>query len=211
MISKEVIIVGGFIEIIELCESLDYRIVGIIDRIDIPVLHGYQVIGNDEDITEIHKNFNCKNLILTPDKPIGRIRLYEIYNKFLFKFPKMISQYSQISKSAKIDKGTIIQTGCNVSSQVNIGKFVKLNTCSNVMHNAIIKDYTTVAPNAVILGHVEIGSNCYIGSNSTVLPYIKIADGVTIGAGAVVTKNIEDSGVYVGIPARKIKQRDQFF
>jgi len=46
-----------------------------------------------------------------------------------------------------------------------------------------------------------IGNNVSIGSNATILP-VKICDNVVIGAGSVVTKNIENSGVYLGNPAR---------
>ena len=50
----------------------------------------------------------------------------------------------------------------------------------------------------------SIGSDVSIGSNATILP-VNICNHVVIGAGSVVTKNIIDSGVYVGNPAVKIK------
>lgn len=49
-----------------------------------------------------------------------------------------------------------------------------------------------------------IGSNVSIGSNSTILP-VKICSNVVIGAGSVVLKDIENSGVYAGNPAVRIK------
>lgn len=50
----------------------------------------------------------------------------------------------------------------------------------------------------------RIGNSVSIGSNATILP-VSICDKVVIGAGSVVTKNIIESGVYVGNPAKKIK------
>jgi len=41
-----------------------------------------------------------------------------------------------------------------------------------------------------------------IGSNATILP-VTIAPGTVIGAGAVVTRDIDEPGVYVGNPARR--------
>jgi len=50
----------------------------------------------------------------------------------------------------------------------------------------------------------KIGNNVSIGSNVTILP-VTICDHVVIGAGAVVTKDITEPGIYAGNPARKIR------
>ena len=49
-----------------------------------------------------------------------------------------------------------------------------------------------------------VGNNVSIGNNVTILP-VSICDHVVIGAGAVVTKNIEKSGIYAGNPAKFLK------
>jgi acetyltransferase-like isoleucine patch superfamily enzyme len=48
-----------------------------------------------------------------------------------------------------------------------------------------------------------VGDHVSIGSNATILP-VTIAPGTVIGAGAVVTKDITEQGVYVGNPMRRI-------
>jgi acetyltransferase-like isoleucine patch superfamily enzyme len=50
----------------------------------------------------------------------------------------------------------------------------------------------------------KIGNNVSLGSNATILP-VEICDNVVVGAGSVVTKNITESGIYAGNPARKIR------
>ncbi len=54
---------------------------------------------------------------------------------------------------------------------------------------------------------VIIGNDVWIGDNVTILPSVKIGDGVIIGAGSVVTKDIPDYSIVVGVPARVIKYR----
>ena len=49
----------------------------------------------------------------------------------------------------------------------------------------------------------RIGSNVSIGSNATILP-VTLSDNVVIGAGSVVTKDINEPGVYAGNPARRL-------
>lgn len=50
----------------------------------------------------------------------------------------------------------------------------------------------------------RIGNQVSIGSNATILP-VQITDKVVIGAGSVVTRDITESGVYAGNPAKKIR------
>ena len=50
----------------------------------------------------------------------------------------------------------------------------------------------------------KIANNVSFGSNATILP-VSICDDVVIGAGAVVTKDITESGVYAGNPCRKLR------
>jgi acetyltransferase-like isoleucine patch superfamily enzyme len=50
-----------------------------------------------------------------------------------------------------------------------------------------------------------IGNHVSIGTNSTILP-VKICDHVVIGAGSVVTKDITQSGIYAGNPARLLRR-----
>lgn len=54
-----------------------------------------------------------------------------------------------------------------------------------------------------------IGNNCYFGSGAKVVGAVTIADDVAVGAGAVVTKDITESGTtWAGVPARKISGQD---
>lgn len=205
---KKVILVGGFIEIIELCEESNIEIKGIFDKYSDKQINNYNILGDDNDAKELTEKFNKYPLVITPDLPVIRRKLKDIYHNYGYHFTSLISANSKISKSAIIEIGCIIQNSTNISAQVKIDEFVKINSMANIMHNSTIGKFTTIAPNAVILGFVDIGKNCYIGANATILPHIRIADDVIIGAGAVVTKSIEESGgVYTGVPARRTNKK----
>lgn len=51
----------------------------------------------------------------------------------------------------------------------------------------------------------SIGNRVSIGSNATIMP-VKIADDVVVGAGAVVTKDLLEPGIYAGNPARFVRR-----
>ena len=54
---------------------------------------------------------------------------------------------------------------------------------------------------------IIIEDDVWIGYGAQVMPGIHVGKGVVIGAGAIVTKDCEPYGIYVGVPAKKIKMR----
>lgn len=204
--SKKVIIVGGFHEIIELCELAGVEILGIIDSNLLDYFMGIKILGNDDDAEKIYKNNSDVPVLLTPDAPTIRKKISILYNSIGFKFTNLISPNSIISKSAIIGTGVVLQSGTNISASVKIDDFVKINSFANIMHDSIVGKYTTIAPNAVLLGRVIIGESCYIGANSTILPNISIGSNSIVGAGSVVTKNVPPFSIVVGNPAKILKQ-----
>jgi acetyltransferase-like isoleucine patch superfamily enzyme len=70
------------------------------------------------------------------------------------------------------------------------------------MHDNVIGNFTTIAPNAVLLGYVTTGECAYLGANSTILPNTKIGTEAIVGAGAVVTRDVPRSTIVKGVPAK---------
>jgi sugar O-acyltransferase (sialic acid O-acetyltransferase NeuD family) len=195
----EIIIVGAFYEIIELAQNCGYKIYALVDKHKTGKYKGYPILGDDYSF----KLHNIKYpVVISPDIPETRMKLFDHYFDRGFNFTSLISSNAKISQSAKIGKGSIIQSFVNISCDSTLGEFVKCNTFANIMHDVKIGDFTTIAPNAVILGNVKIGRGCYIGANATILPNISISDNVIVGAGSVVTKNIESNKTVYGVPAK---------
>jgi len=203
----KVILIGGFHEVIELCELQNIKIIGIIDNLRKDTFLGYPILGTDNDAEELFNSIGNIPILITPDQPKVKNRIVDLYQKAGYSFFNLVSSSSLISKSAKFGKGVLIHNKVNISSNVIIGDFVRVNTMANIMHDSVIEQYTTIAPNAVILGNVKIGCLTYIGSNATILPHVNIGNNVIIGAGAVVTKDVPAGKTMVGNPARELKSK----
>lgn len=199
---SDVILVGGFHEIVELCDDCGLNVVGIIDNEHVGSYYSIPIIGTDDDAEQLFPQYGSCKVVITPDDPKIREKLSAIYKAIGYEFATIISPYAHISKYAEIGEGTVVQSGVYVSAATKIGHFCKLNSSCIVMHDDVIGDYTTIAPNAVLLGRVTTGYKSYIGANSTLLPNISIGAGSTVGAGAVVTRNVESGIIVKGVPAK---------
>jgi putative colanic acid biosynthesis acetyltransferase WcaF len=63
---------------------------------------------------------------------------------------------------------------------------------------------------ALIVKPIEVGREAWIASGAFVGPGVSVAEGAVLGARAVAFGNLEPWGVYVGNPARKLRQRKPF-
>lgn len=121
---------------------------------------------------------------------------------------------------------------CTLGDNVFIGPFVeiqgntRIGANSKIQSHTFICEYVTVGRDCFIghgvmfandmfregkpnadresWGRITIGNNVSIGSGATILA-VSICDGVVIGAGSVVTRSIEEKGVYAGNPARLLR------
>ena len=60
-------------------------------------------------------------------------------------------------------------------------------------------------------GKIIIKDNVHIGWNTVIMPGVTIGKNCIIGCGAVVTKDIPDNSVAVGIPAKVIETIDEYY
>lgn len=114
-----------------------------------------------------------------------------------------------IGPFVEIQKGVIIGDNCKIQSHAFICELVRIGNHCFISHGAVfINDlFATGGPaggKKELWKSTTIGNHVSIGSNATILP-VNICDNVVIGAGAVVTKDITQPGIYAGNPAKKIR------
>lgn len=100
---------------------------------------------------------------------------------------KFVTIDRAVNGSTIIGDGTKIDHHCHIAHGVKIGKHNSLANGCSIEGSCEIGDFNTFGSMVVVQTKVKIGSNCIIGS------------------GSVVTKDIPDGEVWVGNPARKLK------
>lgn len=86
-----------------------------------------------------------------------------------------------------------------IGNHVMIGPNTLITTVGHPLSAKARRNYAAFAK------PVTIGNDVWIGGNVTILPGVSIGNNVVIGAGAVVSRDIPDNSVAVGVPARVVK------
>jgi acetyltransferase-like isoleucine patch superfamily enzyme len=114
-----------------------------------------------------------------------------------------IGPFTEIQRNVVVGNRTRIQSHSFICEGVTIGEDCFIG--HGVMFiNDLFSDGGP-AGNSSGWKTTTIGNRVSIGSNVTMLP-VSVCDGVVIGAGAVVTKDIMEKGVYAGNPAKMIRR-----
>lgn len=139
--------------------------------------------------------------------PVLRKKMYDKFIAIGGDFVSTISPFAQIGHYGNsIENGCNIMTGTVITNDITIGIGALININCIIGHDSKIGNFVELSPAVQISGNCTIGNFTSIGTNAVLLPNITVGNNVVIGAGAVVTKDVPDNSVVVGIPGKKIKE-----
>lgn len=161
---------------------------------------GFPIVGRCADLNKL--NNGETDFIIGIGNSAIRKKIAEEYD---INWVTLIHPSAQIAVNVSIGRGTVVMAGAVVNVCATVGEQCIINTCAVVEHDNVIEDYVHISPNVALGGTVFVGKSTHIGIGASVCNNINICGDCMIGAGAVVSKNIVESGTYIGVPARKSK------
>ncbi len=131
-----------------------------------------------------------------------------------------IWHFSHVQSHTKIGRKCSLGQNVNVGNNVIIGDYVKIQNNVSVYEGVILEDYVFCGPSMVFTNvkdprckYPQRGSKFYlktlvkegasIGANATIICGNIIGKHAFIAAGAIVTKDVPDYALMVGIPAKR--------
>ena len=149
------------------------------------------IIGTDKDLKKLRKKYKFAFITIGQIKnSLNREKLFNKLKKLNYTIPQISSRLSIISKSAKIEEGTIVMNGAIIHSDVKIGFNSIINTRAIIEHDVEIGNNSHISTGAIINGNVKIGNNVFIGSGSIIVNNVKIKSNSFIKAGSLIKKDI---------------------
>src|SRR5262245_34047041 len=115
-----------------------------------------------------------------------------------------------IGPFVEIQKGVVVGKRTRVQSHTMICELVEIGEDCFIGHGVMFTNDTFATGGPAhgrkdLWRSTSVGNRVSIGSNATILP-VNICGGTVIGAGSVVTRNIEEPGIYAGNPARRLRK-----
>ena len=191
----------------ELNENL--KIIGFLDdnfkNLRYDNIFNIPILGDLNNIDNFSKNEDYFFIIAIGSNEV-RKKISEKYKEL--NYYTAIHPRSVISREVIIGSGTVVMANVVINPNSTIGKHCILNTSSVIEHDNELGDYVHISPNTTLCGGVNIEDNSWIGAGSVVRQQIHIGKDVIVGANSVVVKDIENSCIVAGNPAKKIKEKE---
>lgn len=115
-----------------------------------------------------------------------------------------VGPFTEIQRGARIGARTKVQSHAFVCEMVTIGEDCFVGHGVMFVNDAF-RQGGPARGRRELWEPTEVGNRVSIGSNATILP-VRICDDVVVGAGAVVTRDIDQPGIYAGNPARLLRK-----
>ena len=161
--------------LIDICDLLQYEIVGYIDD-NVKFEPKYSPLK--EVVGAAVLGFGA----LTPDALEKR---YKVLADSPAHFVPLVHPKAEISQTAMAGDGVQVMCGAIIQHNAQIGSASIINTGAIVEHDAVIGKGCHIAPGAIVLGDVRIGDYCFVGSNSVVVQGAIVPDGTFVKANSV--------------------------
>jgi UDP-2-acetamido-3-amino-2,3-dideoxy-glucuronate N-acetyltransferase len=130
-----------------------------------------------------------------------------------------IWHFSHIQSGAKIGRNCSFGQNCNVANDVIIGSNVKVQNNVSIYTGTVVEDDVFLGPSCVLTNITNPRSQvvrrslyeptllrrgCSIGANATVVCGVTIGRYALVAAGSVITRDVPDYALMVGVPARQV-------
>lgn len=185
----------------------EWEVIGFVNDFDEEV-DGYPVIGKMYDlprlISETDYYFSWAIHL------VGRnYKTAEMYREANIPADRLATV---IHKTAFIGERVVIEPGAFIMSNSYIGPEAVIGSCSLIMANCSIGHNVKIAPlchcsvGTVMTGYSELGYCSDMAVSSTILAYKKVGAYAMNGAASLATHDIPEGEIWVGSPARFLKQ-----
>jgi sugar O-acyltransferase (sialic acid O-acetyltransferase NeuD family) len=118
------------------------------------------------------------------------------------RFATVVHPSARVSRTTSLGDGTIVSAGAVVGAHAQLGRHVIVSRGALVGHHTSIGAHSSVQAGANIAGSCRLGEAVFVGMGVRIVDHRSVGSHSVLGAGAVVTRDLPEHVLAVGIPAR---------
>lgn len=137
--------------------------------------------------------------------PILRFRIAEEVRAHGIRLLNVVHPSAVIARTAVLGRGNLIGANVVVNSNSKIENITIINTSAVVEHDCQVENGASISPKALISGRVKVKKGAFICSSAVILPRITVGEYAIVAAGSIVTRNVKEKTLVMGVPARVVE------
>lgn len=184
--------------------SPDAEFAGFLDDFPPAHLDADQVLG---PVALIHDRPDLR-LVVCVGNPRNYFARAEIVGRLALpedRYATVVHCLAQVSFSSTVGAGSVLLAGAVLTADATVGRHVAVMPHAVVTHDAVVGDFATLASGVKLGGGVVVGEGAYLGAGAMVREGVRIGAWSQVGMGSVVLRDVPDGEVWVGNPARRLR------
>ncbi|HEX6519259.1 MAG TPA: acetyltransferase [Streptosporangiaceae bacterium] len=187
-----------------------WRLLGFID--DDPARHGLVIDGapvlGGRDLIEQLPEASFVVCTGRPGDYVSRLRIVSDLGLPPERYATMVHPSAAISPSSTIGPGTVLLAQVTLTAAVTVGAHVAIMPHVTLTHDVVVEDFVTIASGVNLGGGARIQRGAYLGAGALIGETRTVGAFSLVGMGAVVTHDVPEREVWVGVPARRLRAAD---
>lgn len=187
-----------------------WRLLGFLD--DDPllagrVLDGVTVLGGS-DLLDALGDARVVVCVGNPNNYFARAAIVRRLGLPDERYGVVVHPSAQISASSSVGPGSVVLAQCVLTASVSVGAHAAVMPHTVLTHDTVVSDYATIASGVRLGGGVVVGTGAYLGAGALIRERVKVGAWSTVGMGSVVLQDVPAGQVWVGNPARHLRDVD---
>lgn len=146
--------------------------------------------------------------VIASGEPAGREKLYHRIKEAGYPMTTIYGLGCSVLPGASIGEGCILYD-CGISAGAIIEPNVIINTKAVIGHDVVVGMHSVLGFNSFVGGETVIGSRNYIAPGAMIKDRIRVGADSIISLGAIVFRNVKESSIMQGNPAKKIGENER--
>ncbi|MFF9813120.1 acetyltransferase [Streptomyces sp. NPDC014006] len=122
------------------------------------------------------------------------------------RYATVVHPTAAVSATSRVGPGSVLLAHCALTAAVRVGAHVAVMPHTVLTHDDVVEDFATVASGVCLGGGVRLATGSYVGSGALVREGTTVGAWSQIGMGSTVLGDVPPGEVWVGSPARRLRE-----